>query len=184
MILNQDATALQGDIDFDPTRFDGVWRLTKADSTILDEQSGAMVQDTLTDQWIERRMVGDVIHYKMHVQIAPDLTTHMGYEAKFNDKTWVPYTVVSIDGDENDQRLQPGAEKLLKAGTIVGKPIAWVKVLYVDPWTQIRISKNIDGTPQYVMQSRLSDDGNTLCGHVLTPSGKLLIDKAFQRESD
>ncbi|MEQ6900428.1 hypothetical protein [Nocardioides sp. YIM 152588] len=172
------------DVDFDPTRFDGVWRLAKADSTIRDDETGQMTAETLTDQWVERRTVGDVMDYKMHVRIAPDLTTHMEYRVRFNDTVWVPYAVTSIDGDPNDPRLAPGDGKLLKGGTIIGQPIAWVKILYIDPWTQVRLSKNLDGTTQYIMQSRLSEDGTKLYGHVLTPGGQLIIDKHFVRESD
>lgn len=170
------------DVDFDPTKFDGKWRMQRSASTVLDPETGEMKQEWLLDQWAENRTDGDVITYRISVQIAEDLTIHMGYTVKINDTKWVPYTVVAIDGDPNDPRLAPG--DMLKGGTVLGQPIAYIKHVYVDPRTQFRITKNLDGTAQYILQRRLSEDYRLLYGSVLTPDGRLEIDKHFYRESD
>lgn len=168
--------------NFDPSAFDGLWRLAKSGSTILDPETGERVPETLTDQWIERRTVGNVMTTTMHVRSAPDLTTHMEFSATLGGDEWVPYTVTGIDGDLSHPSLQPGEDKLLKAGWRIGAPIAWIKVSYIDPRTQVRLTKNLDGTAQYVLLSRLSEDAQKLYGYVMTPDGQFIIDKHFNRE--
>ena len=66
----------------------------------------------------------------------------------------------------------------------MGEPIAWLKVAYVDPRTQVRLTKNLDGSAQYVLLSRVSEDGSKLFGYVMTPDGQFVTDKHFFRESD
>lgn len=172
------------DNEFDPSGFDGVWRLAKSDSTILDPETGEHVEETLADQWLERRTVGREMTTTMHVGIAADLTTHMEFTATLGGEDWVPYVVTSIDGDPAHPALQPGEDKMLKAGTRVGEPIAWIKVQYLDPRTQVRLTKNLDGSAQYVLVSRLSEDGQKLYGYVMTPDGQFVIDKHFVREAE
>ncbi|ROO87272.1 hypothetical protein EDD29_4867 [Actinocorallia herbida] len=181
-MIQNEVTAQASDVGFDPAQFDGKWRMARAASTILDPETGEMKQEPILDQWAENRTDGDVITYTIGVQIAENLTVHMGYTVKINDPQWVPYTVVKIDGDPDDPRIAPG--DLLKGGMVLGQPIAWIKHVYVDPRTQFRITKNLDGTAQYVLQRRLSEDFQMLYGHVLTPDGRLEIDKHFYRESD
>ena len=64
---------------------------------------------------------------------------------------------------------------------IDGKPQTVNDSTYVDLRTQYRISRNPDGTAQYVMMRRLSEDGTRNVGTVLTPDGTASIDKAFMR---
>lgn len=182
MIQNHVSNDQSTDVDFDPSRFDGKWRMAREASSVLDEETGEMVQEPIVDQWSENRTDGDVITYTISIEVEPGLTLHMGYTVKINDTAWAPYTVVRIDGDPEHPHLAGGG--MLKSGVRVGEPVAWIKHVYVDPRTQFRITKNLDGTPQYVLQRRLSEDGNKLYGSVLTPEGKLVIDKHFVRVSD
>lgn len=181
--LNKVSAHVGRDASFNPHHFDGSWRIDVEGSVIRDEATGEMVRETLADQWMERSTAGDVITCQMHVQIAPDLTTHMEYVVRLDDDAWAPYTCVGIDGDVSDPRLQPGETSLLKAGTIIGQPIAWMKIVYVDERTQVRITRNLDGTPQYILQSRLSEDRDTLMGALLLPDGSMGLDKRLLRES-
>jgi hypothetical protein len=173
-------TAVGYDLDaFDPSGFDGHWVMVNDESTIWDPERGEYVPEVLKGQEIDIRHDGDVQIYRIRVDITEDLTIHMGYECRFGDAVWVPYTVVQIDGDPDHPALAPN--DTLKQGTRLGAPIAWIKQIYVDPRTQYRISRNPDGTAQYVMMRRLSEDGTRNVGTVLTPDGTASIDKAFMR---
>ena len=96
----------------------------------------------------------------------------------FVQTEWVPYGVVEIDGPEDHEMLKPN--ETLQAGTKLGEPIAWVKQVYVDARTHYRISKNVNGTAQYVMLRRLLEDGSIL-STVIDPDGVPTIMKYFVR---
>jgi hypothetical protein len=119
------------------------------------------------------------MHYKISVQIKPDLTVYMGYTCRFDDREWAPYQVVEVDGNSADEALRPG--DLLKAGIQLNEPIAYIKQVYVDPRTQYRVTRNLDGTAQYVMLRRLAEDGSTNTGTVMTPDGQPTVSKVFVR---
>ncbi|GAA1705923.1 hypothetical protein GCM10009808_24870 [Microbacterium sediminicola] len=164
--------------EFDLSGFEGTWAIDLSRSQVLDEKTGEWVPEWLENQDIEMRHEGDVQVYRGEVKAAADLTMYMGYTATWSAAEWVPYTIVQIDGPEDHPLLQPNAT--LKAGTKLGAPIAWVKQIYVDPRTHYRISKNLDGTPQYVMERRLLDDGSIL-STVIAPGGIPTIRKYFTR---
>jgi hypothetical protein len=167
--------------DADPSGFEGLWRMDRSQSLIHDKDAGGWKPEELEDQTIELRHEGAVQTYKIMIRFDADLVTHMGYTCAFGAPDWAPYTVLKIDGDPQDARLQPG--DLLKQGTRLGEPIALVKQIYVDPRTHYRITKNPDGTAQYAMLRRLSEDGNTLVSTVLTAQGIPECAKYFVRES-
>jgi hypothetical protein len=52
---------------------------------------------------------------------------------------------------------------------------------YVDPQTHYRITKNLDGTAQYSMSRRLSDDGDSIVSVVTLPDGTPSVSKTFRR---
>lgn len=166
---------------FDLSGFEGKWAIDLERSQVRDEKTGEWVPEWLKDQDIEMRHDGDVQVYRGEVKAAEDLTLYMGYTCAWGQPDWVPYTVVQIDGPEDHQLLQPNAT--LKSGTRLGEPIAWVKQVYVDPRIHYRISKNLDGTPQYAMERRLLDDGSVL-STVIAPGGILTIRKFFVRIAD
>jgi len=84
------------------------------------------------------------MYYKLAMRHSETLIIHLTYDCRFGDEEWVPYTVVALDADENDERLAPG--DIIKSETKQGQPLAWVKQVYVDPRTQYRITRNLDGS--------------------------------------
>ncbi|GLI28591.1 hypothetical protein ARHIZOSPH14_28330 [Agromyces rhizosphaerae] len=165
----------------DLTGFEGKWAIDLERSQVRDPETGEWVPEWLKDQDIEMRHDGDVQTYRGVVKPADDLTMYLGYTCAFSQSDWVPYAVVDIDGPADHPLLQPNAT--LKAGTTLGEPIAWVKQVYVDERTHYRISRNLDGTPQYVMLRRLLDDGSVL-STVVDPDGVPTIRKYFTRIAD
>lgn len=165
--------------DFDPTGFDGRWGMVLDESTVWDEVKQEWVPEVLAGQEVRIHHVGDTQHYRIRVDITEDLSIHMGYECTFGDSKWVPYTVLQIDGDPDHPMLAPN--DTLKQGTRLGEPIAWLKQVYADRRTQYRITRNPDGTAQYIMMRRLSEDGTRNIGTVLSSEGVANIDKAFMR---
>jgi hypothetical protein len=164
----------------DGTGFDGVWHMDQGRSRVWDEETNQWRQEPIEAQTLDIRHEGDVMHYRIAVKHSPTLTIHMTYECRFSDEKWAPYSVVDIEGDAGHDDLKPG--DLLKSGIRLGEPIAYIKQVYVDPRTQYRITRNLDGTAQYAMLRRLSDDGQTNTGTVLTPQGVATISKVFGRE--
>ncbi|SEB65030.1 hypothetical protein [Rhodococcus koreensis] len=167
--------------DIDASGFNGKWRMDLDRSKIWDAARGEWAPEVLADQRLEIRTEGDVMYYKISVGISSDLTVHSTYTCRFGDSKWAPYMVESIDGDANHEKLTPN--DLPKSGMKLGEASAYVKQVYVDPRTQYRITKNPDGTAQYVMLRRLSADGRTNTGYVLDTNGVATIAKVFVRES-
>ncbi|SEB64678.1 hypothetical protein [Rhodococcus koreensis] len=183
--MSTDVVADQtGDVNINLAAFDGVWRLAKDESTVLDEQSGEHVKESLTDQKVEIRTGADGVQtHDTYVQITPELRIHEQFVIELNDDKWVPYTLLEVDGDPSHPRLQGGGGQLLKAGLKLGEPSAWLKMTYIDERTTVRVTKNLDGSAQYVLISRLSEDGNKVSGYLMTPDGKFVINKHLVRES-
>lgn len=165
--------------DFDPSGFDGRWGMVLDESTVWDEATQEWVPELLKGQELNIRHEGDFQIYRIRVDIGDDLSVHMAYECTFGAARWVPYRLVQVDGDPNDPRLGPNAT--LKQGMRLGEPIAWIKQVYVDPRTQYRITRNPDGTAQYVMMRRLNEAGTRNVGTVLSADGVANVDKAFMR---
>jgi len=167
--------------ELDLAGFDGTWAIDLTRSEVRDEKTGEWVPEWLKDQDIEMRHDGDVQTYRGVVKAADDLTMYMGYTCAFGQQEWVPYAIVEIDGPADHPLLKPNPT--LTSGVRLGDPIAWVKQVYVDPRTHYRISKNLDGTPQYVMLRRLLEDGSIL-STVIDPDGTPTIRKYFTRIAD
>lgn len=162
----------------DLSGFEGEWEIDLDRSQVRDETTGEWVPEWLKDQDIFMRQEGDVQTYRGVVRAADDLTLYLGYTCAFGQSEWVPYAVVEIDGPTDHPLLTPNAT--LKAGTTLGEPIAWVKQVYVDRSTHYRISRNLDGTAQYMMVRRLLADGSIL-STVIDPDGIPTIRKFFTR---
>lgn len=167
--------------EFDLSGFEGRWAIDLDRSQVRDENTGEWVPEWLKDQDIEMRHEGAAQSYRGVVRAAEDLTMHLGYTCSFDQLEWVPYSVIEIDGPADHPLLKPNTT--LKAGTKLGDPIAWVKQVYVDPSAHYRISRNLDGTAQYVMLRRLLDNGSIL-STVIDPDGIPTIRKFFTRVAD
>jgi hypothetical protein len=168
------------DEGFNPSGFDGVWRMDLSQSQVRDPSTGEWQPEWLRGQINEIRHEGATQHFRLQVQVAVDLVVFKAFTATLGAPGWAPYDVVHIDGDPHHERLGPGG--LLKGGMRSGEPAAWVKLLYVDPRTQYRVNRNPDGSAQYLLLRRLSEDGQRLTGTVLTPDGEAIIAKAFVRD--
>jgi len=164
---------------FDCSGFDGIWKIDKTRSVVLDEKRHVWIPEWLTGNTIEIHHEGDCQIYQENAYIAEDLTVIMGYTVKFSDDKWVGYVPKRIEGDPNHPLIASG--DLLKSGVKLGEPMAWVKQVYVSPTTHYRISLNLDGTPQYVMERSLIDDGKTILSTVMKPGGNVIIRKYFTR---
>jgi hypothetical protein len=171
---------MKDDLTIDGAGFDGTWHMDQNRSRVWDQDTNTWRQEPLQAQTLQIRHEGDVMHYRIAIKHDENLTIHMAYTCRFNDQSWAPYSVVAIDGDPEHEDLKPG--DLLKNGIQLGEAIAYIKQVYVDPRTQYRITRNLDGTAQYAMLRRLSEDGTTNTGTVLVPEGIATIAKVFGRE--
>jgi hypothetical protein len=167
------------DHSIDSSGFEGTWYMDQARSREWDKEAQEWRREPIEAQTLQIRVVGDVMHYKVAMRHSGKLVLHLTYDCRFEDENWVPYRVVALDAEENDERLAPG--DIIKSEVKLGEPIAWVKQVYVDPRTQYRITKNLDGSAQYIMLRRLSQDGRTNTGTVLDPDGTVIISKVFVR---
>jgi len=161
----------------DCSGFDGLWEIDMTRSVVLDEKRNVWIPEWLAGQTIEIHHDGAYQNYEGNVHITDGLDVIMGYTAKFSDDEWVGYVARRIEGDPNHPLIKSG--DLLKSGINLGEPIAWVKQVYVSPTTHYRISLNMDGTPQYMMERSLIDDGKTILSTVMKPEGTVIIRKYF-----
>jgi hypothetical protein len=137
------------DADFDPSGFDGVWRTDRSSPGEL----------------VEIRHDGDVVQCRSRIDHGDDLSLFLGYSCRYGADEWVPYTVLHIEGDPDHERLRPNAFRKVHAR--VGRPIAYLKQVYVDPRTIFRVTKHPDGTAQYGAVIRLSGNGQELTASVV-----------------
>lgn len=159
--------------------FDGTWYMDRAGSRYWDYASSRWIPEPILAQTVSMRTEGDTMHYKIAIKHGEELTTHMEYTCRFDDPEWVPYTCVAMESPHGVTRKEGGG--VLKSGLELGKPLAFIKQIYVDERTQYRITKNPDGTAQYVMLRRLSEDGSTNTGVCMDPNGHTFVEKVFTR---
>jgi hypothetical protein len=167
--------------DFDPTGFDGVWRMYLPDSKVRDPETGEWVPEVIRDQVSETRHEGDVMHFRCRIEHAEDLVLYLGYTCRYGADEWVPYTVLHIEGDPNHESLKPN--NFRKVHARVGEPIAFLKQVYVDPRTKVRITRHPDGDAQYVLTSRLSEDRQRNVATVQAVEGGAAIEKHAIRDT-
>jgi hypothetical protein len=164
---------------FDPSGFDGVWRM-QAGSRVRDPRSGEWVPEPIQQQVIDIRHDDDVMHCRVRIDHAEDLSLYMRYTCRYGADEWVPYAVYHIEGDPNHEKLRPNDYRKVVAR--IGEPIAFLKQIYVDPRTRYRITKHPSGSAQYVLMSRLAEDRQQMVGRVLAAEGDGEIDKHFVRD--
>jgi hypothetical protein len=166
---------------FDPSGFDGVWRMDRDASQVRDPNTGVWKPEAILEQVIEMRHDGDVMDYRLRIDHAEDLSLYVRYRCRYGDAGWAPYTVFHIEGDPDHPMLQPGDFRKVPAS--VGTITAFVKQIYVDPRTRYRITKHPDGRPQYSMLSRLSEDRNRLVATVHSVEDEGAVVKHFDRDT-
>jgi hypothetical protein len=168
--------------DFDSAGFNGVWRMYLPDSKVRDPETGEWVPEVIRNQVIELQIHDGVMDYRVRIDHAEDLSMYMRYTCRFDDPEWVPYSLVHIEGDPNHESLRPNDFRKVPAR--VGEPVAYLKHIYVDPRTHYRITKHPDGTPQYVMLRRLSEDSQRYVSTVWPVEGNTGVEKHFIRDPD
>src|SRR5258706_12921321 len=104
------------------------------------------------------------MQYRVRIDHDDDLSLFMRYTCRYGAEEWVPYGVYHIEGALNHPKLQPNDHRKVVAK--VGEPIAFLKQGYVDPRTRFRITQHPDGTAQYGLMSRLSEDRERIVGTV------------------
>jgi hypothetical protein len=161
----------------DGSGFDGYWYMNREESRWLDRASGLMVPEPIAAQTLKTVHHGDVFEGWCSVMPTPGVVHHLYYKVKFDDSEWAPYTCIGAEGPEKEG----GEGELLKNGIRVGEPIAYLKQVWVDERTQYRVCRNPDGTPQYVMMRRLSEDGQINVGTCVDPSGVTFVSKVLTR---
>jgi hypothetical protein len=169
------------DENYDPSGMNGVWRMDRSDSMVRDPEAGEWVEEPINEQVVEIRHDGDVLDFRCRIQHTPDLALYLRYRVRYGDDKWVPYEVFHIEGDPEHESLKPNLFRKVHAR--VGEPIAYLKEVFVDPRTTIRITRHPDGQAQYGLMARLSEDGQRLVGKVFPVEGDAGISKAMVRDS-
>jgi hypothetical protein len=165
----------------DLSGMDGVWRMDRAGSKVRDPETGEWVEEPIVEQIAEIRHDGDVLDFRCRIQHAPDLALYLRYRVRYGADEWVPYEVFHIDGDPEHESLRPNLFRKVHAR--VGEPIAYLKEVYVDPRTTVRLTRHPDGEAQYGLMARLSEDGQRLVGKVIAVEGDAGISKAMVRDT-
>jgi hypothetical protein len=166
---------------FDPSGFDGVWRMYRPKSQTRDPVTGEWVPEVIEDQIAEIRHDGDVLQFRCRIDHAADLQLYLSYTCRLGSDEWVPYVVFHIDGDPDHESLRPNDFRKVHAR--VGEPIAFVREIYVDPRTMFRLTRHPDGSAQYGLMSRLSDDGGRIVGSVQSAESDAAIVKHMIRDT-
>jgi hypothetical protein len=160
----------------DGSGFNGDWYMDREASRWLDRATNQWIPEPLAAQTLKTIVTDDVFQGLCSVSPAPGVVHHLKYQVKFDDQEWAPYTCIALEGQEE---VAPNV--LLKNGIRVGQPMAYLKQIWVDKRTQYRVCRNIDGSPQYVMMRRLSEDGQTNVGTCVDPDGVTFVSKVFTR---
>lgn len=177
--LQQEEAAMEP--GFDTSGFDGVWRMYLPDSKTFDPATGEWVPEVIQDQVSQTWHEGEVSHFRSRIQHAPDLWLHLGYSARYGADEWSPYTVLRIDGDPEHESLRPNQFRRVHAR--VGEPIGFVKLVYVDPRTRYRVTRHPDGSAQYLLMNRLSEDRQRSVASVMAADGDAAIEKHAIRDT-
>lgn len=160
---------------FDTSGFDGVWHMYLPDSKVLDPVTGEWVPEPIKSQVSEVRHEGDVMTFQGRIDHADDLSMYLRYTCRYGADDWTPYEIVRIEGDPEHESLRPNHFR--KHHARVGGVMGYVKQVYVDPRTRIRITKHPTGEAQYVLMVRLSADCERSVAKVIAAEGDAGIEK-------
>jgi hypothetical protein len=159
--------------------FAGMWYMDRAASRWWDRAAEKWVTEPLLAQTLRTQYDGETFESWCSVMPAPGVVHHLHYRVKFDDEEWAPYTCVGVESPDGKGGSEPN--EVLKSGIRLGEPIAYLKQVWVDSRTQYRVCRNPDGSPQYVMMRRLSEDGSTNTGTCVGPDGIPFVSKVFTR---
>ena len=158
--------------------FNGAWKLNHERSKVWDSALERWIPDPVGREDVVQ-IDGEVHDYENIVGLSPIYT--IGYTARYNDTTWVPYMVRAID---NVPEETPETDMAGELGYTMklGEPLSYVMLVRITDGYHYRISKNLDGTPGYVMPRQMADDGQSFTTTVLWADGTVKMIKVFDRE--
>lgn len=160
--------------------FNGYWKIDLDRSRVWDTSSDAWVPDPVGREeiWIETD--GDTHRYENVLRLNPSY--RLGYTVRYGDNSWTPYMVLeTVDDAESRAPNAATSGDTRRIELKVGEPLSLVSLVRIDASFHYRISKNLDGTPGYVLQRRIEDGGRTFTSTVFTADGKLTLIKVFNR---
>jgi hypothetical protein len=110
----------------------------------------------------------------------------MGYTSRFDDPTWVPYTIRGVEGvpdDQVDAALLEFQERVRSMVAFrIGGIYGLVRSVLVDDRTHYRLSKNAEtGEAEYSMLRRMEPDGQAYLATVLRVDGVVSRVRRFVR---
>lgn len=165
--------------EFDPSGFNGAWQMYLPDSKVFDPVTGEWVPEVINSQFNEVWHDRDVMKFRSRIDHAEDVSMYLGYTCRYGADEWVPYQILHIEGDPDHESLRPNHFR--KQHARVGGVMGYVKQVYVDPRTRIRITRHPNGEAQYVLMTRLSEDRQRVVAKVMAAEGDAGVEKHMIR---
>jgi hypothetical protein len=162
--------------------FVGMWRNNLEKSQAWDPGAACWVHDEVGREDVKIENHDDVHDYENIIGLNPSYK--IGYRARYDDITWVPYEVREIVDDDlstsaDAHEGRPGQVPLWT----VGQLLAMVVVVRVNERFQFRIARNPDGSESHIMQRHLADDGQSYVSTVISAAGVPSLIRVFDRLS-
>jgi hypothetical protein len=155
--------------------------MSQTGSQVRDPKTGEWVPEVIENQLVENLIDGRTTYSRVRIDHAADLSVFYGYKAQDGVDEWAPYVCFHIAGDPAHEKLRP--HEFRRAQTQIGNPISYLKLVYADLRTQYRITRNADGTALYMMENRLSQDGQSRVAKVWSVDTEAAVAKLFLRDT-
>lgn len=159
--------------------FSGNWKIDLDASRVWDSSTDTWVPDPVGREDIHIEVNGDVHSYENLCRLNP--TYRIGYEVRYGDMTWTPYMVYETVDDGESLGEMGASGDTRRVQLKVGEPLSLVVLVKIDETLHYRLSKNLDGTPGYVLQRRLDDDGRRFTSTIFMADGTVPIVKVFDK---
>lgn len=168
--------------------FNGTWTIDLSESVVWDEVKKAHVPDEVGEEVITLSIRDGVQDYEVLYGDGPRI--RIGYKAAYDGLEWVDYAVREIIAKSADAASEIAAfKRRIKASGgdrersfEVGKSYGQVRLIYVDPRTHYRVSRNpSDGLGQSIMLRRMAEDGKSYLATVLDVHGLVYRRRKFLR---
>jgi hypothetical protein len=161
--------------------FNGEWKIDLRKSKVWDSSLEQWVPDPVGREEVRMTIDGDLHDYEVICRVNP--TYRLGYTVRYNSMAWVPYEVRGVVEDEasrvDDDPDSPGDNR--RVPLTVGQPLGLVSLVKIDDGYHYRISKKLDGSPDYILQRQITDDGAGFTSTVVWADGHIGIVKVFSR---
>jgi hypothetical protein len=166
------------------TPFIGTWRIDVEGSKVWDYATKTWLPEGAGEEII--RIGGDDEVQDYEVLYGDRPVVRMGYTSRFDDTTWVPYTIRGVEGvpeEEIDDALLEFQERVRSMVAFrIGGIYGLVRSVLVDERTHYRLSKNAEtGEAEYSMLRRMEPDGQAYLATVLRVDGVVSRVRRFVR---